>query len=607
MFSRTGIRAPSLKVTFISLAAINIVALGALALAWQFYGAAAMEMKTTTDQRYLSYLLADELRQSSDDLTRLARTYSITGDKKFEDQYLEILDIRDGKKPRPVEAHRIYWDFVTADGKKPRPDGAAKPLLTLLQEAGFTNAEMQKLEAAKAKSDGLVSLEVKAMNAVKGVFAGPDGKYTVRGEADLKLARDLTHSADYHRFKAEIMKPVDEFFQLIDERTLGAVNAAQTRLNMIGLISNVLMTIAGVVLMLTGWILFVRVIRPLGGMTHTMNEMADGRLDVIVPGADRTDEIGKMAKSMEVFRGNALEVERMRAEQTESEARLAAQRKSDMHRLADEFQSAVGSIVESVSSASTELELAAGSLTKTAETTQQLSTTVASASEEASANVQSVAASSEQLAASVNEIGRQVHESAAIADQAVKQAAKTDASIVGLSNAAARIGEVVQLITDIAAQTNLLALNATIEAARAGEAGRGFAVVASEVKALAAQTAKATDEIGTQIAGMQAATGEAVGDIKEIGSTITRISEIASVIAAAVEEQGAATQEIARNVQQAAQGTTQVASTITDVNRGAGETGSASSQVLASARSLSGESKHLKLEVDRFLSTVRAA
>jgi methyl-accepting chemotaxis protein len=211
------------------------------------------------------------------------------------------------------------------------------------------------------------------------------------------------------------------------------------------------------------------------------------------------------------------------------------------------------------------------------------------------------------MTSSVDEISRQVQESAKIADEAVKQAQQTDARINALSQAAGRIGDVVKLITAIAEQTNLLALNATIEAARAGEAGRGFAVVASEVKQLASQTAKATDEIGTQIAGMQAATNESVAAIKEIGGTISRIAQIASTIATAVEEQGAATQEIARNVQQAAHGTSKVASNITDVNRGAGETGSASTQVLASAQSLSRESHHLKAEVDKFLSTVRAA
>jgi methyl-accepting chemotaxis protein len=232
---------------------------------------------------------------------------------------------------------------------------------------------------------------------------------------------------------------------------------------------------------------------------------------------------------------------------------------------------------------------------------------VASASEEASSNVQTVASAAEEMSASVSEVGRQVQESSRIAGEAVRQAEKTDARIAQLSQAAGRIGDVVKLITAIAEQTNLLALNATIEAARAGEAGRGFAVVAQEVKALAAQTAKATDEISTQIAGMQTATLESVGAIKEIGATITRISEIATTIAAAVEEQGAATSEIARNVGEAARGTSQVAANIGDVNRGATETGSASTQVLASAQSLSRDSSRLKSELEAFLSTVRAA
>src|SRR4051812_44387943 len=349
------------------------------------------------------------------------------------------------------------------------------------------------------------------------------------------------------------------------------------------------------------------VAKPIRILVELLQKLAGGDYNVEVTGVERKDEVGDVAKSALVFKENGLAKVRMEAEQKEAELRTAAQRKADMHRLADEFQAAVGNIVETVSSASTELEAAAGTLTKTAEVTQELSGTVAAASEQASANVQSVASATEEMTSSVNEISRQVQESSKIASEAVRQAQQTDSRINALSQAAGRIGDVVKLITAIAEQTNLLALNATIEAARAGEAGRGFAVVASEVKALAAQTGKATEEISAQIAGMQTATQESVASIKEIGGTIGRISEIASTIAAAVEEQGAATQEIARNVGEAAKGTQQVASNITDVNRGAGETGSASAQVLSSAQSLSHESNHLKSEVDKFLETVRAA
>jgi len=342
-------------------------------------------------------------------------------------------------------------------------------------------------------------------------------------------------------------------------------------------------------------------------MTGAMKDLAGGKLDVEVPGVGRHDEIGEMADAVEVFKSNAAVRQGLEAEQKETATRSVARRKSDMNKLADEFEGAVGQIVETVSSSSTQLEVSAGTLTSTAERAQELTTMVAAASEEASTNVQSVASATEEMASSVNEISRQVQESARMAGEAVEQARTTNDRVGELSKAAARIGDVVELINTIAGQTNLLALNATIEAARAGEAGRGFAVVASEVKALAQQTAKATGEIGQQISGIQAATRDSVNAIKEISGTIEKLSEISSAIAAAVEQQGAATQEISRNVQQAAHGTQQVSSHITDVQRGAGETGSASSQVLSAAQSLSGESNRLKLEVGKFLNSVRAA
>jgi methyl-accepting chemotaxis protein len=347
--------------------------------------------------------------------------------------------------------------------------------------------------------------------------------------------------------------------------------------------------------------------KPLQRMTVAMNDLAGGKLDVEVPGIGRRDEVGEMAEAVEVFKSNAVARQGLEAEQKETETRAVARRKADMYKLADEFEGAVGQIVETVSSSSTQLEASAGTLTSTAERAQELTTMVAAASEEASTNVQSVASATEEMASSVNEISRQVQESARMASEAVDQARTTNDRVGELSKAAARIGDVVELINTIAGQTNLLALNATIEAARAGEAGRGFAVVASEVKALAEQTAKATGEIGQQISGIQTATQESVNAIKEISGTIEKLSEISSAIAAAVEEQGAATQEISRNVQQAAHGTQQVSSHITDVQRGAGETGSASAQVHSAAQSLSGESNRLKAEVGKFLNSVRAA
>ena len=350
-----------------------------------------------------------------------------------------------------------------------------------------------------------------------------------------------------------------------------------------------------------------RVIRPLTEIKDNMLRLASGDTTVESRFAGRRDEIGALAGAMQTFKDNMIEAERLRAEQSEGEARAASARRADMLRLADAFQATVGGIVETVSRASSELENAATSLSRTAANTQSLATVVASASDEASANVQSVAGAAEEMASSVSEIGRQVEESSRMSVEAVKQAEKADQRIAELLTAAGRIGDVVKLITAIAEQTNLLALNATIEAARAGEAGKGFAVVASEVKQLATQTAKATEEIGAQIAMMQSATQDSVAAIKEIGSTIDTLAGIANAIAAAVEEQGAATQEISRNVQEAAQGTAEVAGNISSVNSGAAETGSASAQVLSSAQSLSRESEVLQREVARFIETVKAA
>ncbi len=346
--------------------------------------------------------------------------------------------------------------------------------------------------------------------------------------------------------------------------------------------------------------------RGIGSILKPMGQLTDGELSVEIPHRGENTEIGRIASALQVFK-EALVAQKGSDDAANADRATSAARAQRIDAATGEFEAMIGELVRSLASASTELEASASSLSATADHSEKLTTMVAAASEEASTNVQAVASATEELSSSVTEISRQVQESARMANDAVDQARETNDRVGELSRAAARIGDVVELINTIAGQTNLLALNATIEAARAGEAGRGFAVVASEVKALAAQTAKATGDIGQQISDIQAATQDSVGAIKQISGTIEKLSEISSTIAAAVEQQGAATQEISRNIQRAALGTQQVSSHITDVERGASETGSASSQVHSAARSLAGESDRLKNQVEKFLDTVRAA
>ncbi|GJD31553.1 hypothetical protein PMNALOAF_2812 [Methylobacterium adhaesivum] len=348
--------------------------------------------------------------------------------------------------------------------------------------------------------------------------------------------------------------------------------------------------------------------RPIGGLTRALERMARGDADAQIPEAGRGDEIGAIGRAVD---GIKALVARKAAEEAEmrriTDAAAMMERRRTMIELADGFEGAVGGIVGRLSCAATELQGTARTMSATANQTASQSTTVATAAEAAAANVGTVAAAAEELGASVQEIGRQVGGSADLAHGAVTEADQTAVLVQTLAGAAARVGDVVGLISSIAGQTNLLALNATIEAARAGESGRGFAVVASEVKELAGQTARATEEIANQITQIQGATGQAVAAIGSITTRIREISGVATSIAAAVEEQGAATQEIVRNVSQAAVGTGEVTGNITGVARAAEETGAAASQVLSSASELSRQTEHLGVEVRRFLATVRAA
>jgi methyl-accepting chemotaxis protein len=367
---------------------------------------------------------------------------------------------------------------------------------------------------------------------------------------------------------------------------------------------------AGALMLLAGGLAYLvarSISRPLALVTDRMAALAGGNLGIEVPFLDEAHEMGRLARALDVFRASMSETERLRREQQEAEKRADAAKKAAVTGLADRLEAKVKGIVDTLSLAATKLQASAESMSSTAGETSQKTTAVAAASEQASARVGTVAAASEEMSSSIAEIARQVTQSKDIANAAVQAASRTTTTMEGLSAAAQKIGDVLQLIQDIASQTNLLALNATIEAARAGDAGKGFAVVASEVKSLATQTAKATEDISSQIGGIQGATREAVESIKGIDQTIARMDEIAGAIAAAVEEQDKTTQEITRNTHEAAQGTHDVTRNIGGISQAVGETGVAASNVLQMAKDLGRTADTLRGEVEAFLVEIRAA
>jgi methyl-accepting chemotaxis protein len=386
----------------------------------------------------------------------------------------------------------------------------------------------------------------------------------------------------------------------------GEAGAAQATYKMTVFIIGGAVAVAIALAVVLGWSLIRGVSRPVRVMTVVMGRLADHDLTADVIGLDRKDEVGAMAKAVQIFKDNLIKTDEM-AEARKVEQAAKEERVRRVNALTTEFDVSIGHVVEAVSTQSVQMESSAQSLSTTAEEATKQSAVVAAASEEASANVQTVASATEELSSSIAEISRQVAQSSRIAANAVAEAERANQMVQGLADASQKIGAIVRLITDIANQTNLLALNATIEAARAGEAGKGFAVVAAEVKSLANQTAKATEEISDQIAGVQTATKDAVTAIETISKTIAEVNSIASTIASAVEEQTSATKEIARNVEQASTGTQEVTSNISGVSQAANDTGSAASQVLASARELAQQSESLKAVVTRFLTEVKAA
>ena len=515
---------------------------------------ASDQVARSADLRYRSYLLADELRQSSDDLTRLARTYAVTGDAKYEKQYFDILDIRNGKKPRPEHYERIYWDFVAAGIDKPQPDGATASLQALMKEAGFSEQEFAKLKEAQNNSDALVKNETIAMNAVKGLFDDGTGQFTKKGDPDLELARKLTHDENYHKYKAQIMKPVDEFLELLDKRTSAAVeqaNQAKTRMQywVTGL---VLFSIAFLVVALLT--VYRRIIAALGGepavASEVVKQVAAGDLSVEIPVAN-TDSTSLLA-AMKVMQSN-------------------------LQKLIGEIQTDA----DMVASAAKKMTIAAEDVAWSSNQQSASSLEIAAAMEQSTVSINLMSDSANRAQTISGDSELLMNETSGVVSEAVNRIAKIATVVEQASQTVRTLGQesenvskIVLVIKEVADQTNLLALNAAIEAARAGEQGRGFAVVADEVRKLAERTTQSTQEITTMISSMQSSARDAVTCIedavanvnegviltKRVGESVSRLGasshEVKGVIidvSSALREQNAASNEIARNVEQIAQ------------------------------------------------------
>ena len=492
--------------------------------------------------------------------------------------------------PQEISATRNLAEQERAETQK--HIAQIKPLLDESQ-----TELMRKVEAVYA--DYLTSMETTLSTAEK---------VGLKVAVEEEQKQILTAAKQSHQHVENLRQLMQDMGADIDQRSN---DVAQEASDIYETMRHVLigLSLGGVVLGLALGFLIAQfgISRPLRRLVEVLRNLADGNLQVEVPGADRRDEVGAIATTTFVFKENMIKARDMERAAAEQKRQAEAEKHRLMQEMADSFEADVKEIVQSVSDSAEELQGSATTMSSIAEETARQATVVASATTEASGNVQTVATATEELSSSISEITRQVTESAAIAQEAVSEVERTNIGVAGLTDAAGKIGSVAQLIQDIASQTNLLALNATIEAARAGEAGKGFAVVASEVKNLATQTARATEEITGQIATIQQETNNTVTAIRAIGSTVIRLNEIASGIAAAVEEQSAATQEIARNVQQAAIGTEEVSRNITGVNDAAAEAGSAATQVLDAAKDLSQQSAALSSQVDAFIGRIRAS
>lgn len=529
---------------------VFIIAITFASLVYSFYSISnsSTELMAVNDNRYHSYLLADELRQSSDDLTRLARTYAVTGDPEYEREYQGVLDIRDGKAPRPEGYHRIYWDFIAAGMPPPKASGEAIALTELMRKTGFSNDEFGRLKQAQDNSDGLVQLEIKAMNAVKGKFANSHGDYTVAGAPDLELARKILHSKEYHKLKGQVMKPLDDFLGMVEDRTKQSVLVANERLTFFQtLFVGILITLVAEIALLI-WLGRRQQLAQLGCsstvLEQVLNEVAGGNLAIAIPSAPANSALGRVNVMSQQLKG------------------LIGQVLGTTQQLHTAIAQ-VSQVVENTSQRAT----------KQNEMTDMVATAVHEMGltvQEIARNAVSAASASEGARSEAQEAGVIVSTSSKHIEQMADEIGNAANSVTELASQIATIDKVLAVIHGISKQTNLLALNAAIEAARAGELGRGFAVVADEVRTLAGRTQTSTDEIQQMIQALkqgadaavesmgkgQAATGTGVEASQQtnqllagISTQIDHISDMNQQVATATEEQSSVTEEINRTVQ----------------------------------------------------------
>jgi methyl-accepting chemotaxis protein len=596
-----------IKTQFIVLASATGVAIAGLIGSLWGYAGAADDVTGAYDQKYKSYLLADNFRQSSDDLTRLVRTYAETGDPSFKEQYNAVVEIRNGTRARPEDYHRIYWDFVAGGEAKPRPDGAAVSMHDLMKQAGFTDEEFALLGQANERSDALVTIETEAMNLVDA--GAPDAK---------EKATAMVNSPEYHKFKAEIMKPVDAFFVKLENRTQGAVDEANVRASFYWTLIIVAMSTLALMLAIVGFVTFKRIIGGMDKIRHSMGEVADGHLDNEIALARNNDEIGDMGKALEVFRQGAIANRRLEQEAAENRKRAEAERialqekaeadaaerlriatsglAAGLKRLAggdlafqlneafaQDFEALRHDFNRSVSQLGTTLAEISGSISTLDTGTRE----IASGTDDLSKRTEQQAASLEQTAAALDEItvnvansSRRTEEAKDVAGRANRSAAES-AQVVSHAEEAMRkieessqqISNIIGVIDEIAFQTNLLALNAGVEAARAGEAGKGFAVVAQEVRELAQRSAQAAKEIKGLIHNSSTEVESGVKLVRDAGTALKTISEFIveinahmESIATSAKEQSVGLAEVNTAVNQMDQTTQQNAAMVEQSN-----------------------------------------